>query len=112
MPTSLVKNEDADYCYIFAGNFWQAVEELWPKEFGDKVNYKLQTSAGQGGIAAFGQRIFKAAIPTQQTSKNFIKDFFKNDPSLIDWSSTGETLRLVTGKGGQKNVFEALEKVY
>ena len=111
MPSRLVKDEDPEYCYIFARNYWLAIKNLWPDEFDDPAHFKLQTTSGQGGIAAFGQRIFKAATPTQEIGQAFIERFFKNDLKSMDWSNAGP-LRLATGKGGQKNVVEELEKVY
>ena len=111
MPSRLVKDEDPEYCYIFARNYWLAIKNLWPDEFDDPAHFKLQTTSGQGGIAAFGQRIFKAATPAQEIGQAFIERFFKNDLKSMDWSNAGP-LRLATGKGGQKNVVEELEKVY
>ena len=112
MPSGLVRDEDPEYCYIFARNFWLAVKNLWPVQFDAPKNaYKLQTTAGQGGLAAFGQRVFKAAAPTQETGQEFIRQFFKNAPDLMDWSNYGP-LYLATGKGGQKNVLVELERVY
>ena len=46
MPSGLVKNADPGFCYLFARNYWLAVKDLWPIEFDEQINYKLQTTAG------------------------------------------------------------------
>ena len=111
MPNRIIEGLDYDYCYSFARNFWLAVRSLWPSEFSNKGAYKLQTTPGQPTLARFGREIFTIAIPTLETSQDFIRDAFDNDPLKIDWAKGGP-LRLATGKGGQRDVFELLGKKY
>ena len=111
VPQSYVNDEDSDTWYIFVRNFWNVVKDLWPAEFFDRANYKLQSTPGQGGLARFGQYIFKAALPTQETAQEYIARAFYYDPSRVDWAVNGQ-FRLATGKGGQRDVFEALAKNY
>jgi DGQHR domain-containing protein len=114
-PHSLLAGGNTDewyyLWYVFTRNFWLVVKSLWPTEFYDRVNYKLQTTPGQRGLAQFGQHILRKVLPAQDTRQKTIKAAFPGGGSRIDWSVNGE-FRLATGKGGQRNVFEALTREY
>ena len=111
MPNSLVKSEDPDLWYVFVRNYWKVIQSLWPVEFTDKTNFKLQTLACQLALAQFGQLVFRKALPTQETTENLIRAAFHNDPTRMDWRVQGP-LRLATGKGGKRQVFDELEKQF
>ena len=110
-PKSLVRDSDPDTVYVFMRNFWLVVRDLWPDEFKDRDNYKLQSNPGLGGLAQFGRHVSEEMIPLGQTTQEPIRAAFADDPSRIDWSVGGE-FRLATGKGGQRNVHEALVREY
>ena len=111
MPNGLIRDLDRDYCYGFARAYWQAVRQMWPTEFCDRNAYKLQTTPGQDGLARFGREVFQAALPAQHTSVDYVIGRFGNKPNQMNWSVNGP-LRLATGKGGQRDVFELLKETF
>jgi len=111
VPKSLVADQDPHLWYTFVRNFWIVVKSLWGKEFVDQKGYKLQTVPGQRGLAQFGQHIFRKALPTQDTTRGTIKAAFGGGGSKIDWTLGGE-FKLATGKGGQRDVYQALLREY
>jgi len=111
VPKRLLAGQHPDLWYTFVRNFWIVVRSLWRKEFGDQKGYKLQTVPGQRGLAQFGQHIFRKALPTQDTTQRTIKAAFGSDGSKIDWTVDGE-FKLATGKGGQRDVYQALLRKY
>lgn len=111
VPKRLLADQDPDLWYVFVRNFWLVVRSLWQAEFYDRVDYKLQTTPGQRGLAQFGQHIFKKVLPMQDTRQGPIRAAFGNDGSKIDWSIRGP-FELATGKGGQREVFRELEHQY
>lgn len=110
-PKRPVASEDPELWYTFARNFWLVIRSLWPSEFHDRVNYKLQTTPGQRGLAQFGQHVFRKVLPAQDTRQKPIRDAFQNDGSRINWRVDGP-FQLATGKGGQRNVYQELLKQY
>jgi len=107
IPRRFLDEGGAPLGYQFARNFWTVVKALWPTEFLDGRTYKLQTTPGTRGLSRFGRRILLILGETQEITEGRIRDFFKNDPSLINWGPTGPLAR-ITGKGGEKDAFDHL----
>ena len=112
VPIRYVHSSNRDFCYEFIRNFWLVVRGLWPTEFGDHASYKLQTVPGQGGLAGFGQQIFRAALPAEHISQDYIREAFKGGAAKLDWDSKDGPLRLATGKGGKKHSREIGRSVW
>lgn len=111
MPRRLMYGEDPDQWYIFVRNFWLVVQKLWPVEFTDRTNYKLQSTACLRGLSQFGQHIFRKVLPTQNTGQELIMQAFGGDPTRMDWDINGP-LKFATGKGGQRPVYLDLVAKY
>lgn len=111
VPLRLLDEIDYDFGYQFVRAFWTVARQLWPKEFEDKTTFKLQTSAGQRGLAQFGQYIAKRLFPEQDARVATVAKFFPGGAKAMNWRSDGP-LETATGKGGQRQVFEALRKAY
>jgi hypothetical protein len=102
---------DDVFAYQFARNYWKVVHDLWPTQWSDKFGNKLQTSPGQRGLAQFGSHIFKRLVPVQDLRESTIRKAFRGGGKKMDWKSTGP-LSTAIGKGGQKQVFDALVRIY
>ncbi len=111
VPRRYLDPTHADLWYVFVRNFWKVIKSLWPREFADRANYKLQTVPGQRGLAQFGQHVFRKVIQVQDTRQRPIREAFANDGSRINWRNDGP-FELATGKGGQREVYRALVDAY
>jgi DGQHR domain-containing protein len=111
LPIRVADTVDDNFAHGFARNFWKVVKTLWPAEWEDKFGYKLQASPGQRGLAQFGSHIFRQLAPVQDLGESSIRKFFPGGGSKMNWKSTGP-LSTAIGKGGQKQVFDRLVKIY
>jgi hypothetical protein len=108
-PTTLL-GEVGEAWYPFVRGFWRVVADTWPDAFWNKADFKLQSTPGLRGLAQFGQRVFRQIRDVQDMRESTISSYF-GDAKDVDWSTHGP-FELATGKGGQRDVYRHLIRVY
>lgn len=111
LPSRVIPSVNDVFAYQFACNYWRVVHDLWPTQWSDKFGNKLQTSPGQRGLAQFGSHMFRRLAAVQDLRESTIRKSFPGGGKKMDWKSTGP-LSTAIGKGGQKQVFDTLVKIY
>lgn len=95
--------------YLFARNFWGAVEDEWPTEFRNKNDYKMMVNPGVRALSRLGRQLFESKIDVQDFSKGPIQNYLQSGKPNVDWSTIGP-LQDATGKGAEKRVLAQLEQ--
>ncbi len=111
IPSRYVGNGSIDYQqgYTFARNYWQAVHDEWPKEFGDKSAYKMMVNPGVLALSRLGRLLFESKVDVQDFGKSSIATYLQGGKPDVDWSVAGP-FKDATGKGAVKLVFNQLKQ--
>ena len=99
---------DLQQGYTFARNYWQAVHDEWPKEFGDKREYKMMVNPGVLALSRLGRLLFESKVDVQDFGKSPIETYLQRGKPNVDWSVAGP-FKDATGKGAEKRVFDQLK---
>ena len=111
IPPRYVDDGSIDYQqgYTFARNYWQAVHDEWPREFGDKKAYKMMVNPGVLALSRLGRLLFESKVDIQDFGKSSIATYLQMGKPNVDWSAAGP-FKDATGKGAVKLVFDKLKE--
>lgn len=93
---------DANAQYIIIRNYWEAVKEVFSKEWSEPKNHLVIKNIGVLSLSILGGTIVDRCIPQKKITVGDMAYYLRQAYPKFDWASNSTGVRAITGMSGNQ----------